>query len=132
VAAAVLVGGFVVTQRPASLTLAETDSFSRDLMQLPTIVHDSPAGVAQWRRRCGAALHPPSPNQRQAVTHIVDLVSSRPGHRLVVDGGQSPPTVRTVVLRKADDIAECRRHVSTIPFAWVGVERRLRTAASGG
>lgn len=86
-------------QPPASLTPAETDAFYRDTMQLPLIVYDNPAGVAQWRRRCSAALHPPSPNQRQAVARIVHLVGSRPGHRLVVAASQSPRTVREVVLR---------------------------------
>ena len=119
----------VITATPA-LTLAETDAFHRDLRALPLIVHDSPTDLAHWRRRCSAALHAPSQDQRAAVARIVVLVASRPEHRLVVDAGQPRPTVRSVVLGHADDLIECRRRVTAIPIAWVGIERELRAAAA--
>ena len=131
VVAAIVVGGFVVIRPPATLSIEDTDAFHTDLRQFVTIVYDSPAGVAQWRKRCKGALKPPNTRQRAALADIVTLVRSRPDHLLVVDGNRPQPTVRDVVIYQANDLRQCRAEVATIPPAWRDVEHELRAAASG-
>jgi hypothetical protein len=127
--AALGVAAFIAIQPPATLTASETDRFMADLMQLPLIVYDSPARVEQWRRRCSAALHPPTSRQRQAVASLVALVKKRPDHRPVADASRSPATVTAIVAIHADHIVTCRHHVPTIPRGWGVIAGELRHAA---
>lgn len=131
-AAVVLVGGYVTIRPPATLTVEQTDAFHDDLQQLVTIMSDSPASVAQWRRRCAGIVKPPRPVQRAAVADIVELVNRHPGHRLVVNAGQTRPTVRDVAIFKANDLAECRRRVPGTSSEWMVLERQIRAAATAG
>ena len=69
-----------------SLSLAESDAFSRDRTAIIAVTHRTPAGVGQWRRRCRPLLAAPTAVQQRALARVTETVTTRGDHLLVAVG----------------------------------------------
>ena len=115
-----------------SLSVAESVAFSRDRAAIIAVSHRTPASVKQWRRRCTPLVAAPTAVQQEALARVMETVTTRGDHLLILDGDLPRPTVSEVVRATAGEIALCRAQARNVADGWVQIEGGLRAAAGPG